>query len=53
MMVIAGEKVFWRTMVAGLPALDETLFGIIVHELSPRGVEERIQREFAVVEKLE
>ncbi len=38
-------------MVVGLPALDETSFETIVHGLSPRGVEEKIPMEFAVVEK--
>ena len=38
-------------MVMGLPALDETLFETIARGLSPRGVEEKIPLEFAVVEK--
>ncbi len=40
-------------MVVGLPARDETAFETIFRGLSPKGVEERIQRGLAVVEKLE
>ena len=40
-------------MVVGLPVLGETSFETVARGLSPRGVEERIQRGFAVVEKLE
>ena len=40
-------------MVVGLPVLVETRFETIVRALFPRGVEEKIETELAVVEKWE
>ena len=37
--------------MVGLPAVSETSFETVVRGLSPRGVEEKIQRGFAVVGK--
>ena len=39
--------------MVGLPVLGETSFETIVRGLSPRGVEEKIQKGFAVVERWE
>ena len=38
-------------MMVDLPALVGTAFGTVARELSPKGVQEMIQKGFAIVEK--